>query len=234
MSETETILRQESGVKDHESESPPTIGLKAGAFAELGTLILTDRRLVYISKGGAARAAAWAIGGIFAAQAIERNVSKAQIDELATQEGSYYTLLQNITRAEAGKKLGQSYVRIDGVGGAKPVHAYVVSGGKSNEEWVAAINQAKNAPQNIHVNQPTPNFAQPQSQKQNSTSFSKNCAMCGTANDSNSKFCSNCGASQVNAQPTISPPPPPPPNSDMPKLQKPNSIYPAILSDGQL
>jgi len=51
MSEVEVILRQEAGVKDHESESPPTVGLKAGAFAELGTLILTNKRLVYISKG---------------------------------------------------------------------------------------------------------------------------------------------------------------------------------------
>jgi hypothetical protein len=62
MSETEYILRQETGVKSHESESPPTVGLKAGAFADLGSLILTNKRLVFIDKGGAARAAAWAVG----------------------------------------------------------------------------------------------------------------------------------------------------------------------------
>jgi hypothetical protein len=77
LSDAEVILKQESGVKDHESKSPPTMGLKAGAFAELGTLILTNKRLVYISKGGASHALAWGIGGVFAAQAIKRTVSKA-------------------------------------------------------------------------------------------------------------------------------------------------------------
>ena len=90
LSETEVIIRQEAGVKAHESESPPTVGLKAGAFAELGTLILTNRRLVYISKGGASRAAAWALGGVFVAQAIEKTVSKAEIDDLTTQGQLFY------------------------------------------------------------------------------------------------------------------------------------------------
>ena len=113
LSETEVIIRQEAGVKAHESESPPTVGLKAGAFADVGTLILTNKRLVYIDKGGAARAAAWAVGGVFAAQAIENRVSKAEIDELSKREGSYAMPLQSITRVEAGKKMGQSYISVD-------------------------------------------------------------------------------------------------------------------------
>jgi hypothetical protein len=52
-------MLQEAGVKAHESESPPSFGLKAGAFADVGTLILTNRRLVYIMKGGGATSAAW-------------------------------------------------------------------------------------------------------------------------------------------------------------------------------
>lgn len=108
MSETEVRLKQEAGVKAHESESPPTMGLRAGAFAEVGTLILTNQRLLYISKGGASRAAAWALGGVLAAHAGEKNVSKAEIDDLMKYKGSYFTSLQNITRVEAGKKLGVS------------------------------------------------------------------------------------------------------------------------------
>lgn len=67
---------------------PPTVGLKAAAFADVGTLILTNKRLVYISKGGSARSAAWTVGGVFAAQAIENNVSKAELNELSSQEGA--------------------------------------------------------------------------------------------------------------------------------------------------
>ena len=52
MSEQEIILMQEAGVKAYDSDSPPSIGLKAGAFADVGTLILTNRRLVYVNKGG--------------------------------------------------------------------------------------------------------------------------------------------------------------------------------------
>ena len=46
LSETEVILKQEADVKDHESEPPPIAGLKAGAFANLDTLILTNKQLV--------------------------------------------------------------------------------------------------------------------------------------------------------------------------------------------
>ena len=145
MSEFESILRQEAGVKDHPSESPPTVGLKAGAFADVGTLILTNKRLVYINKGGSDRAAAWAIGGVFAAQAIENSASQAELDELSSQEGSYAIPLANITRVEAAKKMGQSYIRVETTGFAKPVHSFVVAGGTDNQAWVAAINQAKAA-----------------------------------------------------------------------------------------
>jgi len=54
---SEKIIMQSSGVKKHDSESPPTMGLKAGAFADVGTLILTNQRLIYVEKGGAERSA---------------------------------------------------------------------------------------------------------------------------------------------------------------------------------
>jgi hypothetical protein len=66
---------QEAGVKQQDSESSPSVGLRAGAFAEVGTLILTNRRLIYASKGGAFTTAARALGGALAARAIEKNVA---------------------------------------------------------------------------------------------------------------------------------------------------------------
>lgn len=211
MSEFESILRQEASVKDHPSESPPTVGLKAGAFADVGTLILTNRRLVYINKGGSERAAAWAIGGVFAAQAIEGNASQAQLDELSSQEGSYAIPLANITRVEAAKKMGQSYIRVDATDVAKPVHSFVVAGGTDNQAWAAAINQAKaaaqygTAPQAAYAPQPIQQtYTQPQITQ-------RVCPRCG-APDMGSKFCTSCGTPlQQQTQPQMPPPPPPPP-----------------------
>jgi hypothetical protein len=145
LSEVEAILLQEAGVKEYNSESPPTVGLRAGAFAEVGTLILTNRRLVYVSKGGASRAAAWVLGGALAARAVEKNVSKAELDDLMKYEGSYYIPLQEITRVETARKMGGAYLRVDGGSGfaQKPVHSYILgSGWSKNEDWVNAINSA--------------------------------------------------------------------------------------------
>jgi hypothetical protein len=210
MSETEYILRQEAGVKSHESESPPTVGLKAGAFADLGSLILTNKRLVFIDKGGAARAAAWAVGGVFAAQAIENGVSKAELDELSSQKDSVAIPLQNITRVEAGKKMGQSFVRVDSAGSPKPVHSFVVAGGTNNQSWVAAINQAKASmmyPQTPQAAAYVPQQVQ-QPIIQQQTSLGKTCHNCGTAG-LQGMFCTSCG-SPLNQTQTQMPPPPPP------------------------
>ena len=144
MFEEEIILMQEAGVKAFDSESPPTVGLRAGAFAEVGTLILTNRRLLYVSKGGASRAAAWALGGALAARAVEKSVSKAEIDDLLKYEGSYFVPLQEITKVETERKMGQAFVRVlNCSAGQKPAHAYVFgSGWSKNEDWVNAINSA--------------------------------------------------------------------------------------------
>ena len=215
MSEVEAIIRQEAGVKAHESQSPPTVGLKAGAFADVGTLILTNKRLVYIDKGGAARAAAWAVGGVFAAQAIENRVSKAEIDELSKREGSYAMPLQSITRVEAGKKMGQSYISVDCSGLAKPTHAYVVSGGTNNRDWVTAINQARTALQYAPSLQPTA-FSVPQPMQsayiqKPQVASQKICQKCGAPDTLGSKFCTSCGAPLIQTQNEMPLPPPPPP-----------------------
>jgi hypothetical protein len=228
----EVILRQESAVKDHPSKTPPSVGLKAGAFADIGTLILTNRRLVYINKGGGATALAWGAGGALMAMAVESSVSKAQLDEVSTQPGSYSTPLENITRVEAGKKMGQSFVTVEMVGGAKPVHCYVVQGGVVNQGWVDDINKAKNmprygaVPQNMAYTaaqgQPAA-YAAPQPQaymqpQQQSAPVQKRCQRCG-ALDSGSKFCTSCGAPLAQTQQpqqTYQAPPPPLPQQQTP------------------
>jgi hypothetical protein len=216
LSEVETILRQESGVKDHESSSPPTFGLKAGAFAELGTLILTNKRLVYISKGGASHALAWGVGGVFAAQAVKRSVSKAELDEFATREGSYFIPLENITLAEAGKKMGESYIHVDCPGASKPVHAYVVSGGNSNHEWVSNINQAKanmnSNPASVKVGS-TVQWTSPEVSQ-------TTCQRCGATLAQGQKFCTSCGTLIAQARAEMPLPPPPPPTTQTPLCPK--------------
>lgn len=212
MSQGEVILKEESGVKDHESESPPTVGLKAGAFAELGTLILTNRRLVFISKAGDASAAAWAVGTVFTAQAIEKRVSKAELDELTTQEGSYSTPIQNITRVEAGRKMGQSYIRVDGVNSRKTTHSYVVDGGFNNQDWVNSINQAKATLKSPVL--PQANIYTPQSTQ--SVSLQTYCQKCGEQIFTGSKFCVQCGTPVIQNRTEQNMPPPPPPSAQTP------------------
>ncbi len=162
MSEQEIILIQEAGVKAHDSDSPPSIGLKAGAFADVGTLILTNRRLVYVAKGGASRAAAWVLGGALAARAVEKNVSKAEVDELMQYPGSYFIPLQDITGVKAARKMGQAYLRVDNCSpGLKPAYSYVFgSGWSKNEDWVNAINSAKAAVRSTQA-APTTSFLPP-------------------------------------------------------------------------
>jgi hypothetical protein len=160
MSQQEVILMQEAGVKAHESESPPSIGLKAGAFADVGTLILTNRRLVYVVKGGASRAAAWALGGALAAQAVEKSVSQAEIDEISQYPGSYAIPLQNIIEVKAARKMGAAYLSVkNSTAGLKPAYSFVFGSGWSRDDmWVNAINSAK---ANLNSNS-TPAFAQQQ------------------------------------------------------------------------
>jgi hypothetical protein len=213
LSETEAILKQDSGVKSHESESPPTMGLKAGAFADVGTLILTNARLLYIAKGGASRAAAWALGGVFAAQAVEKRVSKAEIDELMQDKASHSTPLQDITRVEAGKKMGSSYIRVDRVGSDKPVHAYVFASGGTNQEWAAAINQAK---ANVGSTQSNPKVTFSAPQTPSDVSTQRICQKCGASDSGKAKFCTSCGTPFAQTQTEMPLPPPPPPSSTAP------------------
>jgi hypothetical protein len=218
MSETEIILRVESGVKAYQGEHPPSFGLKAGAFADVGTIILTNQRFVYINKGGVARAAVYALGGALAARATEKSVSKAELDDVASYPGSYSIPIQNITIVETARHFGSSYLRIDNnCSTIKPAHSFILGSGLSiNEDWVAAINSTimtmrslppqTNSPllfNPVPAYTPPPppiffnsnNTSQvPKSIQQTSIS-TVDCPSCGTSVNSTAKFCGGCGAS---------------------------------------
>jgi len=146
---SECILRQEAGVKVHESESPPIVGLKAGVLAELGTFILTNERLVYIKKGRTAKLAAFIVApggfGGLVSSAIEDRVSKADLDEFSIHDGSISIPLENLTRVEADTRFGAPFICVYCVGTPKPNYSFVVNGGTDKEDWVRIINQAKNS-----------------------------------------------------------------------------------------
>jgi hypothetical protein len=217
MSETEIILKNESGVKAYEGEHPPSFGLKAGAFADVGTIILTNQRFVYINKGGAARSAMYALGGALAARASEKRISKAELDDVVNCSGSYSIPIQNITRVDTARHFGSSYLRIDNnCSNIKPSHSFILGSGISkNEDWVAAINSAISnlrspPPQNVSVppinplptnNPPSPPptlsnsiiSPEPSKQIQPNSASTLNCPSCGISLDSSAKFCSSCG-----------------------------------------
>ena len=217
MSETETILKVESGVKAYEGEHPPSVGLKAGAFADVGTIILTNQRFVYINKGGAARAAVYALGGALAARATEKSVSKAELDDVASYPGSYSMPIQNITRVETARHFGSSYLRIDNnCSTLKPEHSFILGSGLSvNEDWVAAINSTimtmRSSPPQTNsplILNPAPAYTPPPSPIFSNSNASQapkpiqptsismvDCPSCGTSVNSTAKFCSGCGAS---------------------------------------
>jgi hypothetical protein len=143
---SEYVLRQEAGVKVHVSESPPIAGLLASVFADLGTLILTNKRLVFIKKGRTAKVAAFLVAGRFGglvSGAIEDRVSKANLDEFSIHDGSVSIPLENLTRVEADTRLGAPFICVYCVGSPKPYYSFLVNGGTDKEDWVNAINQAK-------------------------------------------------------------------------------------------
>jgi len=217
MSETEIILKVESGVKAYEGEHPPSVGLKAGAFADVGTIILTNQRFVYINKGGAARAAVYALGGALAARATEKSVSKAELDDVASCPGSYSIPILNITRVETARHFGSSYLRIDNnCSTIKPAHSFILGSGLSmNENWVAAINSTimtmRSPPPQTNsppLPNPLPAYTPPPppffSNSNNISQAPKpilpiniskvDCPSCGASVNSTAKFCSGCGA----------------------------------------
>lgn len=228
MSEIEMIFKNESGVKAYEGEHPPSIGLKAGAFADVGTIILTNRRFVYINKGGSARAATYALGGALAARAAEKKVSRAELDDVANYPGSYSIPLQDITRVETGRHFGSSYLRIDNkTPNLKPSYSFILGSGLStNQDWVAAINSAimsshssapqiNPTPEPVKIPAPAPTYptqvnTPPPPTMQPSGVLLPVCSSCGTtASNPNAKFCRACSAPLPPPKPVEAPKPKP-------------------------
>jgi hypothetical protein len=145
LSAKEVVIMQEAGVKKHDSASPPSIGLKAGAFADLGTLILTNCRIIYIEKGSAERSIAWVFGGAIAGSAFEKSVSQADMDQFMQYPGSFFIPLQNVTNVKAARKMGGAYLSVSNNSpGLKPAYSFVFGGGWTrHDEWVNAVNSAK-------------------------------------------------------------------------------------------
>jgi Primosomal protein N'' (replication factor Y) - superfamily II helicase len=181
---SEHILRQEAGVKVHESESPPIAGLKAGVLADIGTLILTNERLVYIKKGRTAKAAAFVIAGRYGgivAKAIEDRVSKANLDELSRHEGGISIPLVDLTRVEADTQWGVLFICVYSTGTPKPAYSFVVNGGTDKEDWVTTINRAK-----------TSTAQNPFDSQLETPSTQWVCRNCGITSDT-AKACDFCG-----------------------------------------
>lgn len=136
MSDTETILKNESGVKCAEGGSRGYLGL--------GTLILTNLRLVYINKQGkGATAAIELTAPLLAQHAIEKKAGNADLDDVAKFLGSFSIPIEGITRAEDVRHFLAAYLRVDSQSPSlKPVHNFFFYANASSRDWANAINSA--------------------------------------------------------------------------------------------
>lgn len=136
MSESETILKNESGVKCAEGDSKGYLGL--------GTIILTNLRLVYINKQGKGATAAMELfAPILARNAIEKKAGKAELDDATKLPGSFSIPLEGITRAENVRHFLAAYLRVDSQSpNLKPVHNFFFYANASSRDWANAINSA--------------------------------------------------------------------------------------------
>jgi len=193
MSEEEIILRQEAGVKSYESDAP-----KAGWGYQVGSLIVTNQRLVFISKGKMARTALGVLAGPLAMMVLEKTVSKAKLDDLAKSEGSYSIPLQAITKVETARKWGGPYLRLDHPNlGGTPLHSYVFGTGFGvSKELVQALDSAISS-------KPQPRVAEPEMTQPQALSSTvppvggvKFCIECGQKIPEKANFCPKCGNEQ--------------------------------------
>ena len=174
--------------------------MKGGVLADVGTLILTNKRLVYICKGDAARVLAWVALNPFVAPLVEKKVSSAKLDELSKSERSYSIPLTEITNVEADRKLGNAYLRVDHPNVGKGVHSYIFgSGWGTNKEWVLAINSARASTKTPSA-RPTPDHTPPPKHSSVSKTqateptYPKFCSNCGAKVSPGARFCSSCGS----------------------------------------
>jgi hypothetical protein len=178
----ETVLNSESGLGLKQR------GDKKYSFnPPAGTLILTDKRLIFAQsdKGLAKRMVAGGLLGDVGLKAMTK-VKPEELDKALERPESFQLNLQEIIEAKTEKKLGTPYLSVQSCASDTPramfYRAAPVSSGfhlRGFDEWAKAIQDAKTS---------TPNAP--------SESAQKSCVGCGEKIPEDAKFCPKCGGKQ--------------------------------------
>jgi len=200
----ETVLRTESGICLQQK------GEKKYRFnPPAGTLILTDKRLIFAQSGGefAKRIVVGGLlGGIVGSEAMRMTtkVSKEQLDEALNRPDSFEIHLQDIVNVGQKSELGAKLFMIESrAPGLEKVNVYRQGGFsqmKGYEDWITDTNSAKQRapsgyqqpPMAQQPYQPAPQYAAPPPQQ--AAPGGRFCPNCGQSTAPNAKFCANCGA----------------------------------------
>ena len=180
LSREETVLKSESGLGLREKG-----GKKYRFNPPAGTLILTDRRLIFAQsdEGLAKRMVA---AGLFGSMALKSmmKVKPEELDKALEKPESFQLSLPDIMEAKIEKQLTTPFlvVRWNAPENPKVVFYKVgVSSGLKGlfDEWIKAIQDAR---------KPTPTSQ--------SDSVGKSCIGCGQKIPENVNFCPKCGVKQ--------------------------------------
>jgi hypothetical protein len=195
MSETETILKNESGVKCFEANSAPSMWHPCGGGAHaigVGTVIVTNLKLVYINKQGVGTDLALTLlVNPIITHAIEKKAGKADLDDATKLPGSFSIPLEGITRAEESLARLPSYLHVYSQSPSlKPMHTFIFDSRASSDDWVNAVNSAiaARSPQTSSERAPPPSVP-----ATTSPSSSRYCVSCGQMLRPADVFCTRCG-----------------------------------------
>ena len=178
----ETVLKSESGL------GLKQVGDKKFRFnPPAGTLILTDKRLIFAQSGEglAKRMVAGGLLGEIGLKAMTK-VKPEELDKAMKRPESFQLDLQDIAEAKTEKQLGTPYLSVQSNTPDKPsamlYRVAPVSSGfrlKGFDEWTKVIQEAKTSTPN-----PSPD------------SIEKFCVACGEKIPEEAKFCPKCGDKQ--------------------------------------
>ena len=180
-SSEETVIKSESGFAVKEK------GDKKYRFnPPVGTLTLTDKRLIFAQSGAglAKRMAAQGLFGSIAVKAMTK-VKPEELDKALERPDSFQLNLQDIQEAKNEKQLGTRLLSIQWNAPDNPKALFyrtstgLTSAFKGFDEWIKAIQDAKTST--------------PTSQ---SESVGKFCIACGQKIPENVKFCPKRGGEQ--------------------------------------
>lgn len=212
----EAVLKTESGI------GPKQRGDKKYRFnPPMGTLILTDRRLIFAESGGefAKRLVAGGLLGIIGSEAL-RGVTKVKAEELdkaLERSESFQVNLKDISEVKTEKQLGVSFLSVQWSAPQQQKALFYRTGVFSSfvgfDEWINQILTAKQrltipvapspsqevpSPYSTHPQtQPSydPAIANPPATPQGVTS-TVFCTNCGARMASTDLFCRSCGTKQ--------------------------------------